>query len=325
MNRKWLASLMLSVAPFAYGYDGGFNDAEIHYVDFFQRTDGIKYLVHKMDQSNIEHAFVMGLPIMKKWNAHDPVAPRYEFGDDSPVYYYSRTDEILYRALKDSPHQERLFPFITGFNPTDMFAAEQVEQMIESDPGFWKGIGEILTRHDGLSALTLGEQARANHPALMKVYQVAAKHKMPVILHTNITSERETHPLYKHELVEALEENSKTNFIWAHAGTSSTLLRRQNLSFLIDEVSELLDDYDNLYILASWSLRDVILASPESKKEWVALIKEYPDRFMIGSDVVGRFKITGEVLSRWDEVLDALPDDVAENMAKNNMLKMVKR
>ncbi|ERB63027.1 hypothetical protein N779_23075 [Vibrio coralliilyticus OCN008] len=57
----------------------------------------------------------------------------------------------------------------------------------------------------------------------------------------------------------------------------------------------------------------------------MALIKEYPDRFMIGSDVVGRFKITGEVLSRWDEVLDVLPDDVAENMAKNNMLKMVKR
>ena len=101
-------------------------------------------------------------------------------GDDSPVYYYSRTDDLLYRALNTSPHKDRFFPFITGFNPTDMFAAEQIEQMIDDNPGFWKGIGEVLTRHDSLSALTLGEQARANHPALMKFYKVAAKHHLPV-------------------------------------------------------------------------------------------------------------------------------------------------
>ncbi|WP_076590659.1 amidohydrolase family protein [Vibrio ostreicida] len=325
MKKKWFAGLMMSVSTCAFSYQGGYNDAEIHFVDFFQRTDGVKYLIHRMDQSKIEYGFLMGLPIMKKWSEFEPEAPKYVLGDDSPVYYYSKTDDIIFRALADSDYKERLFPFITGFNPTDMFAAEQVEQMIKSDPGFWKGIGEILTRHDTLSGLTLGEQARANHPALMKVYQVAAKYDLPVILHTNITSEREKKPLYKHELEDALVANPKTKFIWAHAGTSSTLLRRQNLSFLVDEVSELLKDHHNLYILASWTLRDVIISTPESKKAWVSLIRQYPDRFMMGSDVVGRFKSIDKVLSRWDEVLDALPAQVAQDMAKNNMLKMVQR
>ncbi|MBU2897546.1 amidohydrolase family protein [Vibrio hepatarius] len=324
MSRKWFAGLVLFFAPLTYGYDGGYNDAELHFVDFFQQTEGIKFLIYNMDKSNIEFAFLMGLPVIKKWSDDNPEAPRYMQGDDSPVYYYSRTDELLYRALKTSPHRDRFFPFMTGFNPTDMFAAKQIEQMIENDPGFWKGIGEVLTRHDSLSALTLGEQARANHPALMKVYKVAAKHKLPVILHSNITSEREKKPLYKHELVEALEKNPKTTFIWAHAGTSTTLLRRQDLSFLIDEVSQLLNDYDNLYILASWSLHDLILDTPQSKKEWVELIIKYPNRFMMGSDVVGRFNHAGDVLSGWDELLDALPYDVAEKMAKKNMLQMVK-
>ena len=76
--------------------------------------------------------------------------------------------------------------------------------------------------------------------------------------------------------------------------------------------------------LASWTLRDVILSTPQSKKEWLALIVKYPHRFMMGSDVVGRFRNTGKVLSGWDEILDSLPPEVAENMAKKNMLQVVK-
>ncbi len=36
--------LMWFSVPLAYRYEGGYNDAEVHFVDYFQRTDGIKYL-----------------------------------------------------------------------------------------------------------------------------------------------------------------------------------------------------------------------------------------------------------------------------------------
>ena len=325
MSKKWVGLLMLSFSSLARTYDGSYNDAEVHFVDFFQKTEGIEKLIRDMDQHQIEHAFVMGLPIVKKWALDAPKRPKYVFGDDAPVYYYARTDDILYRALANSDHRDRLFPFITGFNPTDLLSAEQIEERIKSEPGFWKGIGEILTRHDTLSGLTLGEQARANHPALMKIYQVAAKYDLPVILHSNITSQREKSALYKKELEEALKKNKKTKFIWAHAGTSSTLIKSQNLSFLITEVSTLLKENNNLFILASWSLKDIILNSPETKKDWVQLIQKYPGRFMIGSDVVGKFTNTGKILAGWDEILDELPNDVAKKMAKENMLNIIRR
>lgn len=313
------------LSPSTFAYSGSYNDAEVHFVDFFQRTEGIKALITNMDKSNIEHAFLMGLPIVKKWSEYEPQAPKYALGDDSPVYFYSKTDDIVLRAVKQSKHHARFYPFITGFNPTDMHAAEQVEQTIKNDPGFWKGIGEILTRHDTLSGLTLDEQARANHPALLKVYKVAAKYNLPVILHSNITSERERKPLYKPELEEALKSSPNTRFIWAHAGSSSTLLDNQSLSFLIDEVRGLLKEYPNLSILASWSLRDIMLQSDSSKQTWVKLINQYPDRFMLGSDVVGKFNNIGTILSKWDEILNALPAENAEKIAKTNMLALMEK
>ena len=46
---------------------------------------------------------------------------------------------------------------------------------------------------------------------------------------------------------------------------------------------------------------------------------------MIGSDVVGKFTNTSRILAGWDEILDELPADVANKMAKQNMLNMIKR
>lgn len=86
-------------------------------------------------------------------------------------------------------------------------------------------------------------------------------------------------------------------------------------------MSTLLKENNNLFILASWSLKDIILNRPEAKKDWVQLIQKYPSRFMIGSDVVGKFTNTGRILAGWDE----LPNDVAKKMAKENMLNIIKR
>ena len=45
------------------------NDAHLHFVDFLQNTDGIETLIERMDQANVDHQVVFGLPVMKKWNA----------------------------------------------------------------------------------------------------------------------------------------------------------------------------------------------------------------------------------------------------------------
>jgi len=320
--------LALTLAtPWNAWADRVYTDAQLHYVNFVQETDGMEALFRAMDEGNVRDVAIMGLGVAKKWEESAPKEPRYYMGDEAPVYYYSATDALLADAILALPasQQARLHPFIAGFNPTDMNAVNHIQLMLDMHPGLWKGIGEILTRHDDLSALTKGETARANHPALMKVYALAADEKLPVILHSNITSKRERAPIYLEELKEAVEENPRTTFIWAHAGTSAEIHRYQErVRGLHGIVSELLAEYDNLYIDLSWTvLEPYLLDGGEPDEDWVALVTQYPDRFMVGTDLVGRFDNLASNIRAFDVFLDALPDDVAERVARTNMLALL--
>ncbi len=304
-----------------------YSDAHLHYVNFFQESDGITALLKAMDKANVEHAMITGLPIIKKWADTEPQKPKYVFADDANVYWYSLSDEIVARAVSSLPtsQRKRLHPFICGFNPTDKNAVQHVRRMLEWYPDLWEGIGEIVTRHDDLTALIYGEPARANHPALQPIYKLAAKHDLPVMIHSNITSARNKEPLYLTELEEALQKNPKTRFIWAHAGTSNSINLRNDLPFLDEEIERLLKAYPNLWIDLSWSvLEEHLLTSKEKiKTRWLKILQRHPDRFMLGSDLVGNFDRIGELLAEFDDVLDALSEADARKLARDNFLRVL--
>jgi predicted TIM-barrel fold metal-dependent hydrolase len=304
-----------------------YSDAHLHYVNFFQESDGIDALLKAMDQANVEHAMIAGLPVVKKWADTEPQKPKFVFADDARVYWYSLSDEIVARAVTGLPksQRKRLHPFICGFNPTDKNAVRHVKRMLEWYPDLWEGIGEIITRHDDLTALIDGEPARANHPALTPIYKLAAKHDLPVMIHSNITSARIKEPLYLAELEEALRKNPNTRFIWAHAGTSNSINLRNDLHFLDEETERLLRTYPNLWIDLSWSvLEEHLLNSKEKiKTRWLKILQRHPDRFMLGSDLVGNFDRIGELLAEFDDVLDALNDEDARKLAHDNFLRVL--
>lgn len=328
-SRIVASSLIALSASFALAGDKpSLVDAHLHYVNFMQETNGTRELLESMDEAGVEKAWIFGLPVIKKWDASAPKRPRYYLGDESPLYYFSGTDDILARDLLSLPadQRERFAPFISGFNPTDMNAADQVEMLIERYPGFWQGIGEILTRHDALTALTAGETPRADHPALMKVYKVAAKHKMPVLLHSNLSSLREEEPIFKPELENALKENPETRFVLAHAGTSESIEALQKPIANLPEILEnLLERYPNLSIDLSWSVRDHYLFKDkdEVNGEWVALIEKFPNRFLIGSDKVGKFSGLDKNLSGYAGLFDKLSKDAADQVGRRNALDLL--
>jgi predicted TIM-barrel fold metal-dependent hydrolase len=297
-------------------------DAHLHYVDFMQQSDGSEAMLAAMDKAGVEDAWLFGLPVVKKWQQDAPRRPRYYLGDEAPLYYYSATDDIVAGAVLDLPEDQRrrLAPFISGFNPTDMNAARHVEALIERYPGLWRGIGEVITRHDDLTALTAGETARANHPALMKVYRLAGRHDLPVLLHSNLTSLREETPIYLGELEDALKSNPDTRFVLAHAGTSGGVEKRQApLATLNEIIRALLERYDNLYVDLSWSVREhYLIEDGEPRPAWVTLIRDHPDRFVLGSDVVGHFDSIGAILDEYRPLLDALPKPVADKLRAEN-------
>ncbi|MFN3580336.1 MAG: amidohydrolase family protein [Pseudomonas sp.] len=326
---RFLLALALCLAVFtAQARDYRFSDAHFHYVDFFQESEGIEALLKKMDESNIDHIMFSGIPVAKKWHENEPKRPRYYAGDDASAYWYSATDWIIVRALEHlTPEQRKRFhPFLSGFNPNDKNADEHIRRVLEMNPGLWKGLGEVFTRHDDLTALISGEAPRANNEAMHRVYRLAEEFDLPVMVHSNITSKRERKPLYLAEFEEPLRYFPKVRFIWAHAGTSKELHRHQDkLEFLFDEVSRLIETYPNLYIDLSWTVLDPYLLDKDGKPDpqWVKLVTDYPDRFMLGSDVVGSFRNMDKYLDAFIPFLDALPEEVAHKVARDNFLAVL--
>jgi Amidohydrolase len=329
--REIIASLSLALlvvcAP-AVSAERQYADGHLHFVNFFQETDGIERLLEEMNESGITDAVVMGLPITKMWSATEPARPEYVFADDGKVYWYSLTDEIVARAIRSLPDEERarLHPFICGFNPVDKLAVAHVRRMIEWYPDLWAGIGEVMTRHDDLTAFTYGEPPRANHEAMAPIYELAGEKGLPVLVHSNITSVRMREPLYLGELEEALKAHPGTRFIWAHAGTSDEINRRMNLSFLDNEVLRMLDTYDNLWVDLSWSILDEYLLTNDGddvRSHWLRIIKRHPDRFVIGSDLVGSFDRLGDKMAEFDVLLDELDEDEAAMVAHDNLLRLL--
>ena len=327
-NRLSLALLLAASSLAAQARDYAYSDAHLHYVDFFQETAGMDKLLKAMADARIEHVMISGIPVAKKWHEDEPKRPRYYAGDDADAYWYSATDVIVAAAVNKLTAEQRqhFHPFLSGFNPNDKNSAAHIQRMLDLNPGLWQGIGEVFTRHDDLTALTAGDTPRANNEAMTRIYHLAAENDLPVMLHSNITSKRERNPLYLAEVEESLRNHPHTRFIWAHAGTSKEIHRHQvQMDFLLPTLNRMLEAYPNLYIDLSWSVLTPYLLDEAGKPrpEWVKLVERFPERFMLGSDVVGRFSKLGKEMHRFDPFLDALPEAVARKVARDNFLAVL--
>ncbi|MCX7012944.1 MAG: amidohydrolase family protein [Candidatus Sumerlaeota bacterium] len=300
-------------------------DAHLHAVNFVQETPGGEALIYYMDQANVAHAVIFGLPVAKLWAGWEREAPDYYLANDAPCYYYGYTDVIVAEMVRSLPpaQRDRLHPLLCGFNPVDRFAIRHVERLFAQYPGVWKGIGEVLLRHDDLTAFTYGETARANHPALWPVYQFAADHGLPVLLHQNVTSvTKSDHPVYLWELEEAVAEFPRTRFVFAHCGIS----RRVNVPFYHQMVERLLAQYPNLYVDYSWIIFDeIICPDRQPRPEWIALTEKHSDRICLGSDLVTRFERLGPELQRYDVFLDQLSAPARANLCQETAERLYGR
>jgi predicted TIM-barrel fold metal-dependent hydrolase len=296
-------------------------DAHLHYVDFIQDSDGLKRLLQAMDAGNVAKAVLFGLPVKKKWESYETRPPHYYLDDNARCYYYHRTDEILASALEGlaTAEQERFAPLICGFNPTDRYAVRDVERMLEAYP-FWRGVGEILCRHDDLTNLTNEEVARANHPALFDIYALCGERKLPVLLHQNSTSVSH-HEDYEHlhEVEEILERFPGTTFVWAHCGISRRVSHKQYHRM----VETLIAKHPNLNGDISWVVYDdVVCTGGEPKKHWLDFLVRHSDRFFIGSDLCGHFDHLGKTLARYNELFRLLGPEDARRIASENADRM---
>lgn len=201
------------------------------------------------------------------------------------------------------------------------------------------GFGEMTARH--LSLTQMGpqhpfEEVPPDHPLLLLLADIAAERGVPIDLHLDLTPHDMPLPARPHlgaanpsQLAEnlaaferLLAHNPQARIVWAHAGTDPLFTRNVQVQ------RGLLRRHPNLYM----SLR-VSRSGPHPsfamdggqrlKPEWLALIREFPDRFMIGTDrfhppAGAGLRTPDDSLARARALVDQLPPELARAVAFEN-------
>ena len=190
------------------------------------------------------------------------------------------------------------------------------------------GFGEMTAEH--FSGATPYQYAPADHPLFLMLADIAAQNNIPIVLHLEAvpaamplpsTLKSPPNPPQLHANIAAFERllghNRRARIIWAHAGADGTGFRTPDLC------RRLLKANANLFMeIKADPLAHGLnypMADGKIKPDWLALFKEFPDRFIIGSDQ--HYPEPKEPMQRWQEtvlLLNQLPPDLRQKIGMDN-------
>ncbi|MDR6176567.1 hypothetical protein QE364_001279 [Nocardioides zeae] len=299
-------------------------DAHLHVVDFLQHPVDAGELAAAVDPANAaalaDGAVVFGLPVKKKWALSEPERPTYYLDDNAPCATHSLTDELVATVVASLPAPVRphVAPLVCGFDPTDRLGVEHVVTMSERHD-VWRGIGEVLLRHDDLTELTYGENARAGHPALDPVLELCRDRDWPLTFHQDASSAgRSGRYEYLGEVRTMLERHPDVDLVWAHAGVG----RRVRPAGLPDLLDDLLGEHPRLHVDLSWELYDAVVGDDGPEGAWIDLVTRRSDRFVLGSDVFGALDGHADALGRWRRLTERLPESARNRVESENAQRL---
>src|SRR5580765_7243303 len=201
-----------------------FNDSHFHLTNNVQEGPSIHDFFNMMG-SKAGRVALFGIPVQQQWSYHTDGdrAPPYYLHSDAPLYYYSFTDAWIAMAYKSltKEQQARFDPMITGFNPTDMYAADHIRRVLQTFPGVFTGIGEFSIHKEFVSAKISGEVASLQDPALDKIFDFTAETGLVSILHNDMDvpfSKEGSPPAYLDQIKALFKRHPNSTIIWAHTG-----------------------------------------------------------------------------------------------------------
>jgi hypothetical protein len=268
------------------------NDSHFHLTNYVQEGITIQDFV-KIMGNKVGRVALFGIPLQQQWSyrVSGDDAPTYYLDTDAPLYYYSFTDAYIamqYRSLPKS-EQARFDPMITGFNPTDMYAADHIKRVLKTFPGVFTGIGEFTIHKEFVSSKISGEVASLTDPALDRILDFAAEVGLVVILHSDVDRPMAapgSQPVFLEQMKDLFRRHPKTTIIWAHTGVGRVVRPIQNhVGMLESIVSD--PAFAHVYFDISWDeVAKYVVSTPEATKRTADLLNRYPDRFLFGSDTV---------------------------------------
>jgi predicted TIM-barrel fold metal-dependent hydrolase len=212
---------------------------------------------------------------------------------------------------------------ITGFNPTDMYAADHIRRVLQTFPGVFTGIGEFTIHKEFVSSKISGEVASLQDAALDRILDFTAEVGLVSIFHNDMDvpfSKEGSAPAYLDQAKALFKRHPNATIIWAHTGMGRIVRPVKNHAATLEEM---LKDhaFDNLYFDISWDeVAKYLLSSPEVIRISADLINRYPDRFLFGTDEVA--PATQEkylkVYYQYGPLWDQLSKEAVEKVRKGN-------
>ena len=269
-----------------------FNDSHFHLTNYIQEGTNIRDFL-KIMGDKAGRVALFGIPLQQQWSyrVDGDRAPTYYLNSDAPLYYYSFTDAWIAMSYKSlsKEEQKRFDPMITGFNPSDMYAADHIKRVLRTFPGVFTGIGEFSIHKEFVSAKISAEVASLNDPALDRVLDFAAETGLVVILHCDVDvpfPKSNAAPAYFNEIKALLKRHPGTTVIWAHIGVGRIVRPVREQAAMVEDI---ITDagLKNVYFDISWDeVAKYVVSTPESTRHAADIINRHPDRFMFGTDEV---------------------------------------
>ena len=302
-----------------------FHDSHVHLTNYIQEGITARDFV-KLMGGQVGRAVLFGIPLQQQWShrVDGDNAPTYYLESDAPLYYYSFTDAYIamqYRSLPKAD-QARLDPMITGFNPTDMYAADHIRRVLLTFPGVFTGIGEFTIHKEFVAAKVAGDVASLTDPALDRILDIAGEAGLVVVLHSDITKPfpKAATANYLPEIKALFRRHPNTSIIWAHIGLGRII---QPVEDQMRGAVQMLEDPEFKHVCFDISWDEVAkyaVASETSIQRVSDALNRYPDRFLFGTDTVSPRdpKAYFGVYHLWDPVWSRLTPEAKQKVTKGN-------
>jgi len=204
------------------------------------------------------------------------------------------------------------------------------------------GFGEMISYHLCMNPKHKFEYVAPNHPLFLELADIAAQRNVAIDLHMEAIETRAATPenLRRRcgknphtleptipDLEALLRHNRKARIVWEHIGWDNTGQMTPSL------MRRLLRAHANLYLSLrvpqQLQSRDgrafpnrIVDLDRRIKPDWLQLIKDFPNRIMLGADeFVGpgpeRAKLAASFESTW-AIIDQLPEDLAASVGGDN-------
>ena len=268
------------------------NDTHFHLTNYIQEGITVRKYLSIMG-NRVGRSTLFGIPLQQQWSYRisGDHGPTYYLDSDARLYYYSFTDAAIamaYKSLSKS-EQARFDPMITGFNPTDMYAADHIRRVLQTFPGVFSGIGEFTIHKEFVSSKIAGDVASLTDPALDRILDFAAEVGLVVLIHNDVDRpfpRKGEAPVFLAQFRDLLQRHPKNSIIWAHTGLGRII---QPVEHHLDMLESILEDpaFGGVCFDISWDeVAKYVVSSPEATRRTADMINRYPKRFLFGSDVV---------------------------------------